>query len=428
MTRNRAIDVFTPNDFPSHTYVKRAEERLEKRLREALETPGEVVSVSGPSKSGKTVLIERVVGHDNLISVTGAGVLTPEALWDRVLNWMGAPTTTSNAVAWQTSGGVSGGGGGGIALPGVVEAKATAQATAGVARTGTITKTSGRTNMQQVIQEISNSSFVLLIDDFHYMKREIQTEVAQQIKEAARRGVKICTASVPHRSDDVVRANPELRGRVRVVDLEYWTPRELEQIANLGFPKLNLQIPDHAVSRFALESSGSPQLMQSLCLQACFELRVRESLDEPTSYPLSEAQIVAILEESATRTDYSSLLRKMHTGPKTRGIERKEFKFSDNTRGDVYRCILLALISSPPQLSFNYNDLSRRIQKTCVGDSPQPASIYQSLDQIAKMADEMYPEQRVVEWDENDSVFEIVDPYFLYCLRWSGMLTKLGQP
>ncbi|WP_437329996.1 hypothetical protein [Sorangium sp. So ce381] len=310
MTRFRATDVFTPSEFPSHTYVKRAEERLEKRLREALETPGEVVSVSGPSKSGKTVLIERVVGHDNLISITGAGLSTPDALWDRVLDWMGAPATTSESVAWQTSGGVSGGGGGGLSLPGVAEGKVTAQATAGLARTSTSTKTANRTNMSQVIDEIANSSFVLLIDDFHYMKREIQTEVAQQIKEAARRGVKICTASVPHRSDDVVRANPELRGRVRIIDLEYWTPAELEQIAKLGFPKLNLQIPSQAVARFSVESSGSPQLMQALCLQACFELRVREALDELTSHALSEHQIVAIFEESSTRADYSSLLRK----------------------------------------------------------------------------------------------------------------------
>jgi hypothetical protein len=77
MTRLRAIDVFTPSDFPTHTYVKRAEERLEKRLREALETPGEVVSVSGPSKSGKSVLIERVVGRDDLITITGADLSEP---------------------------------------------------------------------------------------------------------------------------------------------------------------------------------------------------------------------------------------------------------------------------------------------------------------------------------------------------------------
>ena len=59
----KPTDVFTPSDYPVHTYVTRSEEDLEERLRQALGTPGEVVSVSGPSKSGKTVLIEKVAGR-----------------------------------------------------------------------------------------------------------------------------------------------------------------------------------------------------------------------------------------------------------------------------------------------------------------------------------------------------------------------------
>jgi predicted AAA+ superfamily ATPase len=69
MTPVAATDVFTPSAFPKRTYVRREEDRLERRLRDALETPGEVISVSGPSKSGKTVLVERVVGEDKGVAV-----------------------------------------------------------------------------------------------------------------------------------------------------------------------------------------------------------------------------------------------------------------------------------------------------------------------------------------------------------------------
>lgn len=425
MSRLRPVDVFTPSDFPTYTYVKRAEERLEKRLREALQTPGEIVSVSGPSKSGKTVLVERVVGRDNLISVTGAGLNSADALWDRVLNWMGTPNVAADSVAWQASGGITGGGSGGLAIPGVAEAKANAQASANLGRTSTHTKTTHRSGMQQVIDEIAKSDFVLLIDDFHYMQRDIQSEVAKQMKDAARQGVKICTASVPHRADDVVRANPELRGRLRIVDIDYWTPAELEQIATLGYQKLNARIPTTLVARFATEASGSPQLMQALCLQTCFELKIPGTLEDLTSYVLEEARVVNVFEETASRTDFGSLLRKMHTGPKTRGQERKVFKFSDGSRGDVYRCVLLAMSASPPQLSFNYNNLSGRIQLVSQQEQPHAASIYQALAQISEMATSMYPNERVVEWDDNDSLFDIVDPYFLYYLRWSGRMAKL---
>src|SRR5262245_35438890 len=90
----RATDVFTPGAFPEHTYVERDDAHFERQLAEALATKGQLVSLAGPSKSGKTVLVEKVVGVDNLIAVSGASVPSADALWDRVLDWMGDPMQT----------------------------------------------------------------------------------------------------------------------------------------------------------------------------------------------------------------------------------------------------------------------------------------------------------------------------------------------
>src|SRR3954466_949138 len=97
----------------------------------------------------------------------------------------------------------------------------------------------------------------------HYMNKETQQEVARQIKEAAEKGVRICTASVPHRSDDVVRSNPELRGRVRAIDFEYWKLPEILQIADAGFPALGIDLPQGVREYLGNEAFGSPQLMQA---------------------------------------------------------------------------------------------------------------------------------------------------------------------
>ncbi len=47
----RATDVFTPGAFPQHTYIERADQGLETALADALSTQGQLVSLSGPSKS-----------------------------------------------------------------------------------------------------------------------------------------------------------------------------------------------------------------------------------------------------------------------------------------------------------------------------------------------------------------------------------------
>ena len=118
----------------------------------------------------------------------------------------------------------------------------------------------------------------MFIDDFHYITKDVQKELGQQIKEAAESGVRIVVASVPHRADDVVRSNTELRGRVTAIDTDYWKEEELAQIAYQGFQELNMDIAPPIMRRLTTESFGSPQLMQAIGLNFCFESGVRETL------------------------------------------------------------------------------------------------------------------------------------------------------
>ncbi len=57
----KSTEVFTPNDVPTFSYVERKERKFEERLRESLSIPKMIVSLSGPSKSGKTVLVKKVI-------------------------------------------------------------------------------------------------------------------------------------------------------------------------------------------------------------------------------------------------------------------------------------------------------------------------------------------------------------------------------
>lgn len=422
----KVTEIFTPSDYPTYTYVQRDEARIEARLREALGTPGEIVSVSGPSKSGKTVLIEKVAGRDNLITVTGAGISDASQIWDRALDWMDMPSQRTDSKTTTVTGKLSATAKGTAGIPFITSAEASGALEGSAARASQLGETRVRRGMAQVVDEIGKSDYVLLIDDFHYMPSEIQSEVAKQIKEAARQGVKICTASVPHRSDDVVRSNPELRGRVRAIDTPPWRVAELVAIGELGFSVVGIEVASETLRCLAAEASGSPQLMQAICLQACFAMRIRESDGPVVKRDISPDELKQAFEETSTRSDFASLLRNMHAGPKVRGTERKEYSLSDGSRGDVYRALLLALKADPPTLSFHWNDLSRRVQAVCSPDAPQAASLSTACAQITKMAMDMYPSQHVVDWEGDPSnILSIEDPYFLFYLRWSDKLSAL---
>jgi hypothetical protein len=423
----KAVDVFVPGAFPQYTYVERNQDRFEANLKDALDTPGQVVSLTGPSKSGKTVLVEKVVGRDLLIPISGTSLRHPSEVWERVLDWMDVPNSTSRSRTLGGSIGAEVGAKGSIGVPLLAKGEASGSLHGDISSEAASEAVRDRRGLPQVVEEIGNSEFVILLDDFHYMDRAVQVEVAKTLKEAVRLGVKIVTASVSHRGDDVVRANPELRGRVKSIDLRYWNPDELHQIAKSGLAALNADMPLVALKEFIQESAGSPQLMQLLCLQACFVLNLREATEGlfPRVTDVDDGTLRNILEQTSSSTDFRSLVDVLDAGPRTRGTERKTYTFADGSEGDVYRVVLRAVADNPPRLSYPYEELLKRTVKVCIGDSPVGSSVTGTCLHMAKLARETFPTERAVDWDEQKQVFDIPDPYLLFYLRWSNRLREV---
>jgi hypothetical protein len=420
----QATEVFTPTDVPTLTYVERASRNFEADLRNAFKIPKMIVSISGPSKSGKTVLVTKVVAPENLIHIYGASIKKPEDLWANVLTWMGGPIERTETASSKIAGELSATAGGKGGFPLIAEAKADIKGGVSADTSTSTAKKYSMTELDAIVREIGDSDYVVFVDDFHYIDHSVREEIGKQIKAAAEKGIRICTASVPHRSDDVVRTNPELRGRVTAIDMTYWTVDELEQIAFRGFRELNVDLAPAVMRALANEAFGSPQLMQAISLNFCFDRRINETMPEHQRIEIESDVIRRIFEHTSATTDYSTMLNALHAGPKQRGTERKQFNFTDGTRGDVYRCVLLAMRADPSSLSFRYEDILRRVKEVCTSESPVGSSVAESLAQMAKraMAVQKAP---VIEWDED--VLDIVEPYFLFFLRCSTHLARLAK-
>jgi hypothetical protein len=421
--------VFVPSDFPTLTYVERGDEDYEKDLRRALSTPRSPISISGPSKTGKTALVRKIVGADNLIHIFGSQITSAADLWPTILGWMDSPVSVSETLQGTEALTPNANASVRVGLPGVA-----ANIGGGISTTTTTssteTATRGRDGLSRVVREIADSEFVVFLDDFHYIPRVVQDEVGQQIKSAAEVGVRFCIASVPHRSDDVVRSNHELRGRTINLDTSYWSAADLAKIGKQGFDALSLSVPDETILFLAQQACTSPQIMQSLCLELCFSLDIEEAAEVETAVNLDQKALSKVSSKASTRADFSSLLKQMHSGPRVRGTERKEFNFSDGSTGDVYRASLLALAADPPVMEFEYSDLLTRIADVCVDSRPVGGSVTEALKQIAQFAEGKHGSQRVVEWDPDaaSGTFAIIDPYFLFFLRSSKLTSTLGYP
>lgn len=413
----KPIEVFSPGTFPKHTYVDRNDAHNEEDLSSMLKTPGMLVSIAGPSKSGKTVLVEKIVGTGNLIPITGAGIRTPEDLWRKVLRWMGeseeniigSDTTTSGSFSAEASGKVGFLGTGAEAKAGV---------TGSLTQSGSENHIHKRANLETIIKEIAGSEFVVFIDDFHYINKDSQVLIAQEIKEAIRNNIKIVTATIPYRGDDSIRANPDLRGRVFTLDLNYWEKNELKEIANLGLPKLKFKLDEKFINLLAENASGSPQLMQQMMLSVCNEIGVEGTLADEVSFESKDINFERIMERTALSADYNYLVEKILDGPKTRGTERKEYKYKNGKSGDVYKTILIAISRNPPSLYLKYDNLQDRVKEVCRDELPSGSSIIGSCGHIANISNEISTSP-VIEWDPERDTLHIRDPYLLFFIRWS---------
>ncbi|HTL32164.1 MAG TPA: hypothetical protein VL326_03510 [Kofleriaceae bacterium] len=427
MPRLSSSEVFTPTSYPTHTYVVRDDLHHERLLREWIRQSTQIASVSGPSKAGKTVLVQRVVGEGNLVTVSGASVRTPDQLWDRVLDWWGEPhaTTASNLESTTDSEGHERTAN--LGVLGVAQASGRGSHGHQSTETASTQATVNRRGLPQVVQELANSPYTILLDDFHYIPPAIQNDVAQQLKDAASRGVRICVASVPHRSDNLVRALPELRGRVLAVDMDYWAKRDLLEIPKLGCPLLGLEVDQASLQMFAIEAAGSPQLMQSICQWMCNHLGVRESADPGRAVQLDETGRKEILFLTSCTVDFRSLVRGLISGPRARPGERRSYMHHDGRVGDVYLSIMRAVAMDPPRLSFDRFELQRRLEALCNGASPDAASVLRACATLAQIAQTMTaasPTGPSLEWDEQAQILDVPDPYLLFYLRWSVALER----
>jgi hypothetical protein len=417
----RARDVFTPNRTPSHTFVTDHLTERREKFEDAVERGSTLISISGPSKSGKTAFVENLVGKENLLAITGANVSHPDDLWRRVFDLLGQADNQTVSSETNNQSTVTGGvkATGGFMIAKVEGSGQYADASGGKE---TVSATHKVDALQQLIRLLSGTDYVVFIDDFHYIAREIQEEVARQIKEAIAKEVRIVCASVPYHADDVLRANSDLRGRVVAIDFDYWTVDNLAKIAELGFGVLHLNLDGPSIALLADEAAGSPQLMQTMCLEACFESKNRTRATAPVTLPNTRDFINAVCLRTVATADYTSLVEKLKEGPKTRGTERTQHQLSAGGTGDVYRIVLLALSSHPPNLTFRYQELQDRIRALCADTVPSGSSVTGACEQIATIANSAEANS-IIEWDAGNDVLDIRDPYLLYYLRWSGSLS-----
>jgi hypothetical protein len=118
--------VFVPGGMPRLTYVPREAIKLEASLRNAVENLHKLITVTGQTKSGKTVLVNTVLPRADIgqnIWIDGGSVASEDDFWTTILHELGEATTLEENSSSSSTKSVDGEVQGGVGIPLVVDLK-----------------------------------------------------------------------------------------------------------------------------------------------------------------------------------------------------------------------------------------------------------------------------------------------------------------
>ena len=391
-----AEDVFRPGAFPEYTYISRksgvSDLSYEFRLMQAIKVSGFLTSLVGPSKMGKTILCEKVIGFEKIVEVSGAD--------------FGVETDFWKVVAAKA----------GLAYEGQFSSEkliAETQDKYSKKETFSLTK-------DKIIGHYKNEGLVLVIDDFHYAPEKKRMQIAQQLKDAIRRGFKAIVVSLPHRADEAIRRNADLSGRLSMINMESWEVNDLKEIAEVGFKKLGIQIEDSVATQIAVESLSSPQLMQYICLNICTILEMSGNGDKCVKSEI----LKTAYRYTTANFEYGDVVTLMQKGPNMRGKSRNRFQAGNGEEYDIYELIVKSIAENPPIMKLEFEDVKDRIYRLIAADckKPTPQAIKESLGKLWELLDGREDIFKVLDWKEG--ILYILDPLFLFYLRWGGASSR----
>jgi hypothetical protein len=410
MERRRLGDVFTAGGQPTVTYVERQEKQAATKIDKYLLTGKTILSVTGPSKSGKTVLCQRKIPDGTRIDVAGGQTNDMNSFWAQIAHALEVPIQTTVASSSSTNTHLHGKAGGSASLGFAdVSLGGKVDRTTNDASSSSVTRDMDPATA--VLQALEKSRKTLVIDDFHFIPIDVQRQITRSLKQPIFRGLNVVILSVPHRGFDVANAEQDMSQRLQQAEIPQWTVAELEKIAIDGFSALNMDVDKKISNQLAHEAYGSPNLMQRFCQELCFENNVTETLPAKTRVGTKKIEtfLTAIAKDQPPEVH-----EKLARGQRS---DRKMRLLVDGTSADIYEIVLRAIADCLPGTPIPFDDV-RTATRDMVQEAPQNHEITRVLQKISEIAAEDSPRDPVIVWDGDNRKLHIADPGFAFYLKW----------
>ena len=329
--------------------------------------------LTGPSKTGKTTLYKQVFQKNKLTPV----VVRCDDQQDDKLFWGKVSAAVSNALA---------------STPGK-RAISAVSADPGVLSVA-----------------LKRNRLNLIVEDFHYLTRSVQRTIFQQWKEFTDEEVSVLIVETRHHAVDLAEANRELCGRTELIDVATWSEKDLEEISKLGFKCLNLEIDPFVSEVIAREAVGLPIIAQQCARRLLLNRNIEFKSESRKNVTFSLDRILKAFHDVAVQ-------KYEHYAPIVKRLQQpKKMKASGISSAQL---ALTILTLDPPLFEYDFDQLDERLRQSILPKAALPPSrtkMVQKLRSLNRFHKELGIE--LLEWYEKDGVMHILEPAFIFYLRW----------
>jgi hypothetical protein len=409
-------EVFAPGGMPSVTYVGREHLELEQKIFRAVQRGYAFNVITGPTKSGKSVLCHKVLDASKLVTMEGGQISSIDDFWQQLSHRLRVAAGVSESETENEKVGAEVSVGWNIAA--LLNLKAKAEVG------------SGRESSRQYvtaakiacIESMLASEAILLIDDFHYLEPAVQKAVIQSFKAPVMKGLTVFLLAVPHRAFDPITVENEVEGRFKHIAIPTWDMADLELIAERGFPALNIDSPGEIVHEMGQQSARNPLLMQEICAELCLENSITET--QRTRTAISGGALPNAYREIAESKGFPKFER-LRKGPQARKL-REQRQLVSGEEEDIYSLIMMALAKTGPKAKTTYDELRTEMRALIhsEGKMPQKNEITSALSHMTMIAKKDIKGEPALEWVKETNELVITDPFLIFYMRHADLSAK----
>lgn len=291
-------------------------------------------------------------------------------------------------------------------------------------------------NLNDIISAVKKTAYnkYVFLEDFHYLSDEVQKKVIFSLKgHYDDTTVSFIISGVWLEKNKLININPDLIGRVELINVDIWESKDLENLISQGTKKLNIEFHEDIVDSILDLSFGSVFIVQKLCYEICKSENVKifktyvAPFDNEYTYSIDDETGKKVRRKTETRYEINTSMVDVEEIAKIiskSGLDYTNMFLTEKKKEikEIYYLLSHILDTKPYLLvqGIKIHEFKEKIEVK-YGIKLDPNSLHKSLNLLIQTQIENKFPSLVFEYDHSSFKINITDKLFLLWLTFTDV-------